>query len=912
MIDYKFSSIYLLTGLLTATIFYSQTWKTSLHDVSHDYFITSLTSYTDTVPPKPKKDSVRNEKVNSDSLIINLSDSASRLPIDTTPPKSKTDTFSLKLSKDSLDAPVKYEAADSAVVLIKEKKITLFGKTKTDYTDITLTAPRVELDQNTQIVTAFNSTDSTGTVLEEARFKNADNEFTSDSIRYKFKTQKGLTKNTATKYGELTVIAETSKKVNSNTTFIKRGQFTTCDIIDEPHFAFRTSKMKVINEKVAVSGPAHPEFEGVPIPIYLPFGFFPLKQGRKSGLLPVQFTSNEQFGLGFEGIGFYKVINEYWDAKFYGSIYTYGGWSFNVSPTYRKRYKYNGNFNFSVQETKTNFKGDPDYGRSRNYRVSWSHSVDSRARPGTNFSANVNAGSSSYNKFVPNNPQINFQNQMSSSISYSKTWAGKPYQLSLTANHNQNNQTRLYNVSLPNVTMSVNTVYPFQKKEITGSPKWYEKLGVGYSGNLVNQFSFYDTAFEFKHVIDTMQWGGRNAFPISLSLPPIMGGAVMVSPSISYENILIAQTFRRTWNPVTKKVDTTITKGVYMDHSMSFGIGFSTAIFGTKEFKHSKIRHTIRPTMSANYKPDLSGSHFYNVQVDTTGYTYRFSEFEGSVMGYFGEGQTGGLGFQVDNNLEMKVKDKKDTTGAGTKKIRLVDGYGFSTGYNFLADSMKLSPISLYFRTNLFEKISLSANSTLDPYQMNSRGQSIDKYVWEDGKFSLGRLKNSSISMTTQFQSKPKDEKKAADKKKREDELLNDPALAGDATQLLEYKRKNPNEFVDFNIPWTMSVGLSIYFQDILKPDFSGYTTEINSSFNFNGDFSLTPKWKISGGGYYDIRAKKLQSFQMGISREMHCWQLNINVAPVGLYRYFSFSLSPKGQILQDLKINRTRSFSSF
>jgi lipopolysaccharide assembly outer membrane protein LptD (OstA) len=426
MIDYKFSSIYLLTGLLTATIFYSQTWKTSLHDVSHEHFITSLTSYTDTVPPKPKKDSVRNEKVNSDSLKINLSDSASRLANDTTPPKANTDTFSIKLSKDSLDAPVKYEAADSAVILVKEKKVILYGKTKTDYTDITLTAPKVELDQNTQTVTAFNSSDSAGTVLEEARFKNHDNEFTSDTIRYNFKTQKGLTKNTATKYGELTVIGETVKKVNATTTFIKRGQFTTCDIIDEPHFAFRASQMKVINEKVAVSGPAHPEFEGVPIPIYIPFGFFPLKQGRKSGLLPVQFTSNEQFGLGFEGIGFYKVINEYWDVKLYGSIYTYGGWSFNVSPTYRKRYKYNGNFNFSVQETKTNFKGDPDYGRSRNYRVSWSHSVDSRARPGTNFSANVNAGSSSYNKFVPNSPQVNFQNQMSSSISYSKTWAGKP------------------------------------------------------------------------------------------------------------------------------------------------------------------------------------------------------------------------------------------------------------------------------------------------------------------------------------------------------------------------------------------------------------------------------------------------------------------------------------------------------
>ena len=912
---YKFSSNYLFTGILTAVIFYSQTWKTLQHDVSDRFFITALTSPTDTVPPKPKKDSVNNKNRTAvDSLENSIAGSVDN-PFPDTTNKNKTDTFSLKLSKDSMEAPLKYEAADSAVVLIKDKKIILYGKTKTDYTNITLTAPKVELDQNTQIVTAFNSKDSNGAILEQAHFKNPDSEFISDTIRYNFKTQKGLTKNTATQFGEVVVLAGTSKKINANTTFIKGAQFTTCNIVDEPHFAFRADRMKMVQNNIAVTGPVHPEFEGVPVPIYLPFGFFPLKQGRKSGLLPVQFATNEQFGLGFEGVGFYKVISEYWDVKFYGNIYTYGSWSFNVNPTYRKRYKYNGNLNFSIQENKLNDKGDPDYSRSRNYRINWSHNVDNRARPGTNFSASVNAGSSSYNQYIPNNPQLNFQNQLNSSISYSKSWVGKPYQLSLTANHSQNNQTHLYNISLPNVSFTVNTLYPLQKKEFTGSPKWYEKLGLGYTGNLINQFSFYDTAFQFKQLIDTMQWGARHSFPINLSLPPIMGGAVLVAPSVSYENIWIAQTFRRTWNPTAKKVDTTVTKGFFMDHAASFGISLSTAIFGLKEFSKGNlkaIRHTVRPSMSFNYKPDLSSQHFYNCQVDTTGYQYRFNEYEGSLMGYFGEGRTGGIGFQVDNNLELKVRDKKDTTANGIKKIRLVDGYGFSSGYNFLADSMKLSPFSLYFRMNLFEKINLTANSTLDPYQINDRGQSISKYVWEDGDFKIGRLKNTSISLNTSFRSKPKDDKKAAEKKKREEQLMSDPSLAGDINQLLEYKRNNPAEFVDFNIPWSLTLGVSIYFQDQLKPDYSGYTTTINSSANFSGDFSLTPKWKISGSGYYDIRATKLQSFQMTISREMHCWQLNINVAPVGLYRFFSFTINPKGQILQDLRINRTRSFSSF
>ena len=232
-------------------------------------------------------------------------------------------TFSLKLSKDSLDGPVNYSAEDSVVILVQQKKIYLYGKTKTEYKDITLTAPRVELDQQSQVLTAYNNKDSTGLVMEEAHFTQGENAFTSDTIRYNFKTQKGLTKNTITQQGELYVHGELVKKVSESVTYVKGGLFTTCNL-DEPHFAFRANKLKVINQKLAVSGPAHPEFEGVPVPIYLPFGFYPLSQGRHSGLLPPQFATNEQFGLGLEGLGYYKVMNDYWDVKVYGNVYSYG------------------------------------------------------------------------------------------------------------------------------------------------------------------------------------------------------------------------------------------------------------------------------------------------------------------------------------------------------------------------------------------------------------------------------------------------------------------------------------------------------------------------------------------------------------------------------------------------------------
>jgi hypothetical protein len=393
-----------------------------------------------------------------------------------------------------------------------------------------------------------------------------------------------------------------------------------------------------------------------------------------------------------------------------------------------------------------------------------------------------------------------------------------------------------------------------------------------------------------------------------------MGGAVIVSPSVSYSQVWIAQKFRRKWNTAAQKSDTIITKGFFTDHQASFSLSFSTAIFGTYQFKKSRIiaiRHVVRPSLSMNYKPDLSKKHFYTDTI-SPGFAYRMSEYEGALYSGFGEGKTGGLSFQLDNNLEMKWRSKKDTGENAIKKIKLIDGYGLSTGYNFLRDSMKLDLISFYLRATLFEKLSITANTVLDPYQTNARGADIAKYAWQGGKFKLGRLTYGSISMNTSFSSKPKDEKKDADKKKQQEQMLNDPSLAADRQQLLDYMQQNPAEFVDFNIPWQVTFGYSLFFSTRLKTDLSGFEKDFSSNLNFSGSFNLTPKWNFSMNGYYDFDTKKLQTFQMSINREMHCWQLSINVTPVGLYRSFNFSISPKASVLQDLKINRTRSFTNF
>lgn len=823
----------------------------------------------------------------------------------------KTDTIDLKISTDSLDAPVKYEAADSGILEIDARKFLLYGKGRVQYESLDLEAGIIEIDNNENIAKAFFVKDSLGKVLERPKLKDGEMESESDSLFYNFKSQRGLSKSTYTKQGEMFVYAERIKKFSRDEFFAARGRFTTCNL-DTPHFAFRAQKMKLVSNKCAYSGLAFPEFEGVPMPIGLPFGIYPLSQGKSSGLLAPSFTANQSFGLGLEGLGYYKILNEYFDAVVRANIYSYGGYTINLSPTYRKRYKFSGGARFDFQNTRINFKGDPDFSNTRTFQVSWFHSMDSKARPGVTFSANVNFGSTRFNRLVPNNALLNFNNKINSSIAYSKTWQDGKYNLSATANHSQDNQTGLYNVSLPNLNFTMNTIYPLQKKESITSPKWYEKLGIGYNGQLINQFSFFNNdsiQYSLRDIIDTVQWGAQHNVPITLSLPAL--GPFQVAPSITYQERWYGQQVLRTWNPGMKKVDTTVRKGFYQSREMSFGLSFQTAIFGTLNFKKDKkvqaIRHVIRPNISLNYKPDLAKNDNYEVQINEQGETLPFNKYQGSVVPGFAPGKFGGLSFGLQNNLEMKVRNKKDTTGENaTKKIMLIDNLSITSGYNLIADSLHLQPISIILSTNLFEKVSITGTTNIDPYQVNSIGRRINKFMWEGGKFRLGRITNGSIALNTRFESKKKKDDKATDNRLAEERR--NFITPEEEMRQMEYIRNNPAEFADFNIPWSADISYSLNFSQIQNPDLS-FRLNTFQSINMRGDFNFSPKWKMGGNMFYDVTTNKLANVTMFVTREMHCWQLSINITPVGLYPSFNISIFPKSGILRDLKINRTRFF---
>ncbi|MEO9211200.1 MAG: putative LPS assembly protein LptD, partial [Ginsengibacter sp.] len=713
--------------------------------------------FLDTLPqlPVPFSDTIPTKKINTKN------------EKDTTKQK---DTLNYKLAKNAIESKITYTAEDSMVLDVDGKKVTLFGKkATTNYNGNKITSPIIILNQETGDISAFLKRDSTGKPIFLPRYESTDFTSESDSFRFNMKTGKGITKSTYTQQGEMYVYAQVIKKMDNDVIYALRGRFTTCNL-DTPHFAFISNKIKFITNNVAISGPVHPEFEGVPIPIYFPFGIYPLNQGRHSGFLPPNFTTNQQKGLGLEGLGFYKVVNDNWDVILRGSVYSYGGWSLNVNPRYSKRYHYSGTFSFDIQHFNYNFKGDPDFQKNRSYKILWSHTADMRARPGVLFSANVNAGSSSYNSMVPNDPYLNFSNQMYSSIAYSKTWKDKPFMLQLTANHDQNTQLKLINISLPSVSFNMSTIYPFRKKEFAGTPKWYENIGIGYIGTAQNRFSFYDTLKTksiFQQIRDTLQWGAQHQIPISISLPQM--GIFQISPGISYQETWFQRKSTHYWDNQADTLRTKIDKGFYTARDMSFSLGISTRIFGMivakkKDALINAIRHEMRPSLSFNYRPDFNKQNYYTTVVDTAGNKQQFSYFENQYNIYapYSPGTFGGLSFSLDNNISMKVRNRKDTGDNALKKISILDQLSLQGSYNFVADSFRFSPISLNASTNLFNKVNISGGANWNLYEVDNTGRPIDVLIWKRHPISLGRLTDARISLSSQFKGggEKKDDKK--------------------------------------------------------------------------------------------------------------------------------------------------------
>jgi LPS-assembly protein len=885
---------------------------------THSYTATPGLTKLDTIPKNTTEtfpqDSVKSFSINDTGKIPRLSDTT----MDTTKFQVKKDTIGYKTSKGALDAPVTYHADDSMVLDVPTKKIILYGKqSKTTYKDNILTAPGIEMNQSTGIVSAYYRKDSTGKVIAFPTFNDKSFNTISDTIKFNMKNGKGITKGTYTQQGEMFVYGEKIKKIDQDVFFAYKARFTTCDL-DTPHFAFVSNKIKFINQKLAITGPIHPEFEGVPIPIYLPFGIFPLTQGRHSGILPPTFTEDQTLGLALIGLGYYKVINQFWDVILKGNIYSYGSYAVDINPRYYKRYHYTGSFDLSYQYNKYNSPGDPDYQVSKTYQINWLHQSDSKAIPGQTFGASVHYGSSTFNRNVTSNPVTPFNNSTNSSINFARTFTNFSY--TVNGNASQNSNTKLTNLGVPSVTFNLNTLYPFRKKEAAGALKWYENLGIGLTSAVQSTSFYYDdtTTKAWSQISKNFLWGSTQSVPITLSLPQL--GALNIAPSVSFTDHFYSQkTTIAQSTQSTTGLDTMVQKGFYTAQSMSFSIALTTKLFGMYTFgKKSSvqaIRHLVTPTLSVSYTPNMNKGSYYN-SYDTLGNVTRRSYYEGNIYGAFSEQKFGGINFGIGNNIQAKVRSKTDTANGGFKKITLIDVFNINTSYNFLADSFQLAPISINASTNLFSKINITASATFDPYGQDSIGQRTKNLVWKDKTFTIGRLTSANLALSTQF--KGGDQKKKIPSHSLVQPFTNiDPSTGlplNDYQQEAAYVSNNPAAYTDFSVPWTInlqySFGVTKGTSTGLINTYFSYITQytVTQYISGNATVALTPKWQTGITGSYDIVNKQVGLISLTFARDMHCWQMAISVSNSAVNKFFSISISPKASILSDLKINRTRS----
>lgn len=816
------------------------------------------------------------------------------------PTTNIADTISsdtLKNKNQKIDDPVYSQSEDSITYDVKGKKINLYGKGEVKYQKSQLNANYIEFNTTNKVVFAKGTPDSTGRLAGKPEFKDGGETLNMETIFYNFDTKKAKITNAVTKQDESFMHSSITKKMPDNSVNIANAKYTTCDS-DHPHFYVNISKGKVIPQKRVVFGPANLVIEDVPLPLFLPFGFFPNKSGRASGLILPTFGEERTRGFYIGDAGYYIGINDYWDARIQGSIYTLGSWQANLETRYKVLYKYQGNFNFKYMHNVIGDKGSTDYYNSNDFSVSWSHSQDPKAHPGTTFSASVNFSTSGSRYFSYQSPQQNLATSSSSSISYAKNWKDKPFNLAVGITHSQNNTDSIYNFGLPSLSFSVNRIQPFQRKNNEdGKVRWYEKFGFSYSTELANQLTIKEKDLFAGNFKNKFKNGMKHTIPISYNFN--LFNYLNFSPSGTYNERWYLQTINKRWNNDAKRLEIDTVKGFKRGYDYNFGVGTSTTLYGMYTFKKGAkvqaIRHKMTPSFSYSYTPDFANpkyGYFKTVQMDTLGRVQRYSIFEQGIFGGPSAGNSSALSFSLGNNIEMKVRSKSDTV-TGYKKIKILENLSFSGSYNFIADSMKLSNISFNGNTNLFEKVSISFGGSLSPYAIAQNGQITKNYlVNTSGK--LVRLTNFSFSLD--YSLSGAEPKNVPTSNPNANPLWSDEIINAGLPAYIPY--------ANFDVPWDVRLGYTFNYS---KP---GLNSTISQILNVSGNVKLTKKWAVNATSGYDFTMRKISFTQIGISRDLHCWTMAFNWIPVGQFQSWNFSINVTSGMLRDaLKYKKNDSY---
>lgn len=856
-------------------------------------------------PQQPVPDSIFSEYISAQDTIM----------IDTT----GIDTVGMvKEEKPVIDAPIDYAAVDSMIVSLDGQKVYLYNQAKVTYQNIELEAYYIELDLETKEIYAEGVLDSVGEMTQKPLFRQGSEEYESETMRYNFETEKAFITKVVSAQGEGFIHSDRTKKIGEDVFITKDAKYTTCDA-DHPHFYLHLTKAKVISNKKIITGPAYMVLEDFPIyfPI-LPFGFFPNSPTYSSGILLPKYGEEQNRGFFLRDGGYYWAASEYFDLTVQGDIYSHGSWGTRIKTNYKKRYKFGGNFGFEYAKNKYGEKGLDNYREGMQYKILWSHSQDSKANPNQTFSASVNVSSSGYDKQNAYNMNDYLTTTKSSSISYSRKFENTPFNLSMNLRHSQNTRDSTMSLSLPEMTFNMAKVYPFRKKNRVGKVKFYEKFGINYTANFRNTINAKESEILSSSFATDWKNGIRHNLPISF--PSFSLGTINFSPGISYNekwyfkkyNYNYVEGGEFTGNPssISENVRIDTITGLNRVYDYAYSISASTNIYGfytprNPNSKIQKIRHKMSPSITFSYRPDFGKDHYgywQEVQVDEEGNTQYYDTNLGGIYGGSpGRGESGSINFSLNNSLEMKKLDVRDSTKTDEeqkyKKVKIIDNLSISSSYDLIRDSLNLAPFSIRARTTV-AGVSINMGTTLDPYMLDENYRKVHKYAWNErsGLGKLGRVTRANLSFGMNFNSKNK-------KGNENDGGDNQEETAGPSEEVLP-----PifDEYVDFSIPWDFSFDYSLNYTGATSA--SRPNGRVTQSLGLRGNISITDKWQMSVMTNFDIQEGEFALTSFRLNRDLHCWNMAFNFVPFGYRKSYSFTISASSSMLQDLKIQKQQS----
>ena len=851
-----------------------------------------------------------------------------------------------------INSPVQYTANDSLVYDATSKTAKLYGQSTVKYENMDLAAEKIHMSIDSSLVHATGAkdpADTTGNTLTgNPIFTMGSDKYESDTMAFNFKTKKGLISKVYTQQEDGFLQSQLSKRNANGDIYLQHGRYTTCDA-KHPDFYIALSRAKVRPGKDVVFGPAYLVVADVPLPLAIPYGFFPFTKSYSSGFIMPTYGDESARGFYLRDGGYYFAINDKWDLKLLGEIYTKGSWGVSAASNYNKRYRYSGSFYFSYQDTKNGDKGMPDYTKQTSFKVQWNHRQDSKANPYSSLSASVNFATSSYERNNLNslyNPQTLTQSTRTSSVSWSTTFSSIGLSLSSTANLSQNMRDSSIAMTLPDLNISLSRFYPFKRKHVVGDERWYEKISMSYTGQISNSINTKEDKLMHSNLIKDWRNGWNHNIPISGNFT--LFNYINVSPSFNFRDRMYTHKVMQSWDAANQRVQNDTIYGFNNVYDYNFSIGLSTKLYGffvpnRKIFgdKFQTIRHVITPTISYSYAPDFSARHYgyyktyQKTNPDGSVELVEYSPYNGQLYGVPGKGRTGNISFDLSNNVEMKIKSDKDSTGI--KKISLIDELGLAMSYNMAAKEKPLSDLTMRIRLKWWKNYTFNMTAVFASYayELDKNGHPYvgNHTLWGMGKFGRfqGTSQNFSFTLTPDKIKKwfgggsDEDDKK---KKNKDDEEGIDTDIESNVDDTMVNAQRGAKKksgggkaetdkdgYMRFSMPWSLTFGYGITMRENTSGKFNTksmrYPYKFSQNLNVSGNIRLSDGWNISFSSGYDFDQHDLSMTTASLQRDLHCFNMSCSVV-LAPYTSYNFSFRCNASTLTDaLKYDKRSGYSN-